>query len=70
VLSFLRIIKKTKGDFLFANEHRPWIKNQLLKTVVEVIKKHLAVRLTVLSWRYVAIATSDEHLRKASRIWR
>ena len=32
--------------------------------------KHLGVRLTVSSWRHVAIAISDKHLRKASRIWR
>ena len=32
--------------------------------------KHLGVRLTVSHWRHVAIAIGDEHLRKASRIWR
>ena len=26
--------------------------------------------MTVASWRYVAIATSDKHLRKASKIWK
>ena len=31
---------------------------------------HLGVRLTVASWRQVAIAISDEHLRKVSRIWK
>ena len=35
-----------------------------------VTAKHLGVRLTVSSWRHVAIAIGDEHLRKASRIWR
>jgi len=32
--------------------------------------KHLGVRLTVSSWRHVAIAIGDEHLRQASRIWK
>lgn len=32
--------------------------------------KHLGVRLTVASWRQVAIAICDEHLRRASQIWR
>jgi hypothetical protein len=32
--------------------------------------KYLGVRLTVSSWRYIAIAIGDEHLRKASRIWK
>ncbi len=32
--------------------------------------KHLGVRLTVSGWRHVAIAIGDEHLRRASRIWK
>jgi hypothetical protein len=32
--------------------------------------KYLGVRLTVSSWRQVAIAIGDEHLRRASQTWR
>jgi hypothetical protein len=46
----------------------PWIQDQLSAAVAVATAKHLGVRLTVSSWRHVAIAISDEHLRKASRI--
>ena len=32
--------------------------------------KHLGIWLMVLSWRYIAIAITNKHLRKASRIWK
>jgi superfamily II DNA helicase RecQ len=70
VLPFSRVIEKTKGDFLFADEHGPWIKDQLSVAVAVATAKHLGVRLTVSGWRHVAIAIGDEHLRKASRIWK
>jgi superfamily II DNA helicase RecQ len=70
VLPFSRVIEKTKGDFLFADEHGPWIKGQLSGAVAVATAKHLGVRLTVSGWRHVAIAISNEHLRKASRIWK
>src|SRR5271156_2957757 len=70
VLPFSRVVEKTKGDFLFADKHGPWIKDQLSKAVAVATAKHLGVRLTVSSWRHVAIAIGDEHLRKASRIWK
>ena len=70
VLPFARVVQKTKGDFLFATEHEPWINNQLSKALAVATTKHLGVRLTVSSWRQVAIAIADEHLRKASRIWK
>jgi superfamily II DNA helicase RecQ len=71
ILPFTRVVSKTKGDFLFAVEkEEPWIQDQLSTAVAVATAKHLGVRLTVSSWRHVAIAISDEHLRKASRIWR
>jgi superfamily II DNA helicase RecQ len=70
VLPFSRVIEKTKGDFLFADKQRPWIKDQLSVAVAVATTKHLGVRLTVAGWRHVAIATANEHLRKASRIWK
>ena len=71
VLPFTRVVSKTKGDFLFAVEKdQPWIQDQLSEAVAVATAKHLGVRLTVSSWRHVAIAIGDEHLRKASRIWR
>jgi superfamily II DNA helicase RecQ len=80
VLPFSRVVEMTKGgttkgrtakgDFLFADEQGPWIKNQLSKAVAVATAKHLGVRLTVLGWRQVAIAIGDEHLRRASRIWK
>jgi mRNA degradation ribonuclease J1/J2 len=47
VLLFSRVIKKTKGDFLFADEQGPWIGEQLSKGVAEAITKYIRVRLTV-----------------------
>jgi superfamily II DNA helicase RecQ len=70
VLPFSRVVEKTKGDFLFADERGPWINDQLSGAVAVATAKHLGVRLTVSSWRHVAIAIGDEHLRKASRIWK
>jgi len=70
VLPFSRIVKKSKGDFLFTDEHGPWIKEQLSGAVAVATAKHLGVRLTVAGWRHVAIAIANEHLRKASRIWK
>lgn len=71
VLPFTRVVSKTKGDFLFAVEKdEPWIQDQLSAAVAVATAKHLGVRLTVSSWRHIAIAIGDEHLRKASRIWR
>jgi hypothetical protein len=70
VLPFTRVIEKTKGDFLFADKHGPWIQNQLSMAVAVATAKHLGVRLTVSGWRHVAIATANEHLRRASRIWK
>ena len=71
VLPFTRVVEKTKGDFLFAGDKdEPWIKDQLSGAVAVATAKHLGVRLTVSSWRHVAIAISNEHLRKASRIWK
>jgi len=70
VLPFSRVVAKTKGDFLFADKQEPWIKDQLSGAVAVATAKHLGVRLTVSSWRHVAIAIGDEHLRKASRIWK
>jgi superfamily II DNA helicase RecQ len=70
VLPFSRVVKKTKGDFLFADEQGPWISEQLSRGVAEATAKHVGVRLTVSGWRHVAIATANEHLRKASRIWK
>jgi len=71
VLPFTRVVQKTKGDFLFAVEREePWIQDQLSAAVAVATAKHLGVRLTVSSWRHIAIAIGDEHLRKASRIWR
>jgi hypothetical protein len=49
VLPFSRVVQKTKGDFLFADEGGPWIKDQLSKAVAVATAKHLGVRLTVSS---------------------
>ncbi len=56
---------------MFAVEKdEPWIQDQLSAAVAVATAKHLGVRLTVSSWRHIAIAIGDEHLCKASRIWR
>ena len=56
---------------MFASEpDKPWGQSQLAAAVAVATAKHLGVRLTVASWRHVAIAISDEHLRKASKIWK
>lgn len=70
VLPFSRILARTKGDFLFTDERGPWIKEELSRAVAVATAKHLGVRLTVAGWRQVAIAIGDEHLRRASRIWK
>ena len=70
VLPFSRVVERTKGDFLFADKHGPWIKDQLSGAVAVATAKHLGVRLPVSGWRHVAIAIADEHLRKASRVWK
>lgn len=70
VLPFSRVVAKTKGDFLFVDEQGPWMGEQLSKGVAEATAKHVGVRLTVSGWRHVAIAIANEHLRKASRVWK
>jgi len=70
MLPFSRVVEKTKGDFLFADERGPWIQEQLSGAIAKATAQHLGVRLTVSGWRQVAIAISDEHLRRASRIWK
>jgi len=70
VLPFSRVVQKTKSDFLFADGQGPWIRDQLSGALAVATAKHLGVRLTVSGWRHVAIAISDEHLRKASRVWK
>lgn len=70
VLPFSSVVEKTKEEFLFADKHGPWIKQELSVAVAVVTTKHLGVRLTVSGWRHVAIAICDKHLRKASRIWK
>jgi hypothetical protein len=71
VLPFTRVVQKTKGDFLFAVEkEKPWIQDQLTAALAVATAKHLGVRLTVSSWRHVAIAIGDEYLRRESRIWK
>jgi superfamily II DNA helicase RecQ len=69
VLPFTRVVGKREGDFLFANEQGPWIKDQLSVAMARATAKHLGERLTVSSWRQVAIAIGDKHLRKATKIW-
>lgn len=32
-------------------------------------KQHIGVRLTTRDWRQVAIAITDEHIKKASKVW-
>lgn len=70
VLPLTRVLAKTKGDYLFADEHGPWVKDQLSEAVAVATMKHVGVRLTSSGWRHVAIAIANEHLRKASRIWK
>jgi len=43
VLPFSQVVEKTKGDFLFATEHKPWIKDQLSGAVAVATAKHLGV---------------------------
>lgn len=70
LLPFTRVISKTQSEFLFSDQQGPWIQDQLSRAVAVATTKHLGVRLTVASWRQVAIAICDEHLRRASQIWR
>ena len=70
VLPFSRVVGKKTGDFLFADKRGPWDGDELSAAVAVATTKHLGVRLTVSSWRQVAIAIGDEHLRRASRMWR
>ncbi len=69
VLPFSRVVGKRSGDFLFADENGPWIKNQLSAALAETTQKYLGVRLTVSSWRQVVIAIGKEHLHTATRVW-
>ena len=70
MLPLIYVLAKTKGDYLFADEQGPWIRDQLSVAVAVATTKHLGVRLTTSGWRHVAIAIANEHLRKASRIWK
>jgi hypothetical protein len=47
VLPFIRVVAKTKGDFLFADEQEPWIGEQLSRAIAVATAKYLGVRLTV-----------------------
>jgi hypothetical protein len=47
ILPFSCIVKKTKGDFLFIDEHGPWINDQLLGAMAVAMAKHLGVWLTI-----------------------
>ena len=47
----------------------PWAGEELTQELSRTTEKHLGVRLTVSSWRHVAIGIATRHLTRASRVW-
>ena len=69
VRPFSQVVGQREWDYLFADEGGPWAGAQLTQALAAVTNKHLGVRLTVLSWRQVAIAIANQHLAQASKTW-
>jgi hypothetical protein len=64
-----RILSRNESDYLFCDKRGPWAGDQLSVALASATTTHLGVRLTVQSWRQVAIAMANEHLGRAIDVW-
>ena len=69
VRPFARALDRRESEYLFADERGPWAGEELSRELAKTTSKHLGVRLTVQSWRHVAIGIAVRHLTRASRTW-
>jgi len=69
VRPFARALDRRESEYLFGDEQGPWAGEELSREMAKVTSKHLGTRLTVSSWRQVAIGIAVRHLSKASETW-
>jgi hypothetical protein len=62
-------LDRRESEYLFGDVRGPWAGEELSLQLSQLTEKHLGVRLTVSSWRHVAIGIATRHLTRASRIW-
>jgi hypothetical protein len=54
---------------LFRDARGPWAREELSRELKAIIGKHLGVKLTVSSWRQVAVRIAECHLIQAGKSW-
>jgi len=69
VSPFARALDRRESEYLFGDARGPWAGEELSQALSRETSKHLGVRLTVSSWRHVAIGIAIRHLMRASRTW-
>jgi hypothetical protein len=63
------VLDQRESEWLFGDARGPWAGEQLSRELAKTTTKHLGIRLTVSSWRHVAIGTAVRHLARASKTW-
>jgi hypothetical protein len=66
---FARALDQRESEYLFGDERGPWAGEELSREMIKASSKHLGTRLTISSWRQVAIGIAVRHLSKASETW-
>jgi hypothetical protein len=62
-------LDRRETEYLFGDMRGPWAGQELTEALSRATEKHLGKRLTVSSWRHVAIGIGTRHLTRASRTW-
>ncbi|OAF55127.1 hypothetical protein VC83_08395 [Pseudogymnoascus destructans] len=66
---FGRALDQRESEYLFGDNRGPWAGEELTQALSKATSKGLGVRLTVQSWRHVAIGIAVRHLLRASKTW-
>ena len=66
---FSRALDQRESEYLFGDNRGPWAGEELTQALSKATSKGLGVRLTVQSWRHVAIGMAARHLLRASKTW-
>jgi hypothetical protein len=69
VRPFARALDQRESEYLFGDNRGPWAGEELTQALSKATSKGLGVRLTVQSWRHVAIGIAVRHLLRASKTW-
>ena len=69
VRPFAQVLDRRGSAYLFGDIQGPWAGEELSRELAKESSRHLGVRLTVASYRHVAIGIAVRKLERASRTW-